>query len=136
MNAFYSSTWLISFQPLKDIAVVGGSMARFECIVQCDPYPQINWSHNGASIENDGGKYEIVFRNGVCRLTIPRAFTCKSWRIQMANCVSLNIHFIFTADAGQYTCTGTNQIGVATTSAALIVPGDQWNVRKWKPSTN
>lgn len=68
-------------QPLKDIAVVAGTMARFECIVQCDPYPQINWSHNGVIIENNGGKYEIVFRNGVCRLTIPRAFSCKNDRI-------------------------------------------------------
>lgn len=69
---------LAIFQPLKDIAVVNGSMARFECIVQCDPYPNITWSRNGMPIANDGGRYSIVFRNGVCRLTIPQAFTRES----------------------------------------------------------
>lgn len=49
-------------------------MARFECIVQCDPYPSVRWSRNGVPIQN-GSKYNIVFRNGVCRLAIQQAYS-------------------------------------------------------------
>lgn len=61
------------FQPLKDIAVVSGQTARFECIVQCDPHPNVFWTKNGQVIENDY-KYQIEFRNGVCRMTIPQSY--------------------------------------------------------------
>lgn len=59
-------------QPLKDIAVVHGQTARFECIVQCDPHPYIEWFKNEVPISSDE-KYSIEFRNGVCRLTIPHS---------------------------------------------------------------
>jgi hypothetical protein len=62
-----------TFQPLKDIAVVIGQTARFECIVQCEPTPLTFWTKNGQTIENDM-RHQIEFRNGVCRLTIPQAF--------------------------------------------------------------
>lgn len=61
-------------QPLKDIAVVSGNMARFECIVQCDPYPEISWSRNGVRL-TASNQHNIVFRNGVCRLSIPKAYS-------------------------------------------------------------
>ncbi|KAJ4429610.1 hypothetical protein ANN_21796, partial [Periplaneta americana] len=59
--------------PLRDIAVVSGQTARFECIVQAEPPPNILWSKNGRIIENSQN-YQIQYRNGVCRLTIPQAF--------------------------------------------------------------
>lgn len=68
--------WLI-FQPLKDIAVVAGQTARFECIVQCDPSTSTFWMRNGQVIENSH-KYQIEFRNGVCRLVIPQSYQGKS----------------------------------------------------------
>ena len=61
----------IIFQPLKDIAVVAGQTARFECIVQCDP-TNVYWLKDGQAIENSF-KFQIEFRNGVCRCTIPQA---------------------------------------------------------------
>lgn len=61
------------FQPLKDIAVVAGQTARFECIVQYDPHT-VYWMKNGQHLENNY-KYQIEYRNGVCRCTIPQA--CK-----------------------------------------------------------
>lgn len=66
----------LSFQPLRDIAVVSGQNARFECIVQAEPPPNILWSKNGRIIDNSQN-YQIQFRNGVCRLTIPQAFPGK-----------------------------------------------------------
>lgn len=60
-----------NFQPLKDIAVVAGQTARFECIVQCEP-TNVYWMKNGQVIENSY-KYHIEFRNGVCRCVIPQA---------------------------------------------------------------
>lgn len=69
------------FQPLKDIAVLGGITARFECIVQCDPYPYIEWykSDTDEPLRSGYGKYYIEFRNGVCRLTIPEAISSMCW---------------------------------------------------------
>lgn len=65
---------IIFLQPLKDIAAVAGQSARFECIVQCEPLPNsVFWTKNGQVIENSQ-KYQIEFRNGVCRLTIPQSF--------------------------------------------------------------
>lgn len=63
-------------QPLKDIAVVSGKTARFECIVQGEPVNDVVWSCNGHVLENSDC-YQTQYRNGVCRLTIPRAYQCE-----------------------------------------------------------
>lgn len=63
-------------QPLKDIAVVNGKTARFECIVQGEPISDVMWSCNGQVLENSDC-YQTQYRNGVCRLTIPRAYQCE-----------------------------------------------------------
>lgn len=65
------------FQPLKDIAVINGHTARFECIVQCDPHPFVEWYRNDEPIRNGYGKHMVEFRNGVCRLTIPETVLSK-----------------------------------------------------------
>ncbi|XP_076170517.1 uncharacterized protein LOC143148247 isoform X3 [Ptiloglossa arizonensis] len=92
--------------PLRDIAVVSGQTARFECIVQAEPQPNILWSKDGRIVENSSS-YEIHYRNGVCRLTIVRAFP---------------------EDAGTYACTATNSLGSTVTSATLQVPGNRRSV--------
>lgn len=89
--------------PLRDIAVVSGQNAKFECIVQSEPAPNILWSKNGRIIE-DSNDYQLHFRNGVCRLTISRAYP---------------------EDAGTYTCTATNNAGTVSTTATLDVPGEK-----------
>lgn len=92
--------------PLRDIAVVSGQTARFECIVQAEPQPNILWSKDGRIIENSSN-YEIHYRNGVCRLTIAHAFP---------------------DDAGTYACTATNGLGSTVTSATLQVPGNRRSI--------
>ncbi|RLU22075.1 hypothetical protein DMN91_006455 [Ooceraea biroi] len=92
--------------PLKDIAVVSGLPARFECIVQAEPQPNILWSKNHRIVENSAN-HEIQYRNGVCRLTIMRAFP---------------------DDAGTYACTATNSLGSTVTSAHLEVPGNRRSI--------
>lgn len=57
------------FQPLKDIAITKGHLARFECIVQNDPNLEITWQKNGIPI-NPTIKHKLEYRNGVCRLTV------------------------------------------------------------------
>ncbi|XP_034951171.1 uncharacterized protein [Chelonus insularis] len=89
--------------PLRDIAVVSGQTARFECIVQAEPQPNILWTKDGRIVENSVN-YEVYYRNGVCRLVIFCA--CPS-------------------DAGTYVCTATNSLGSTTTSATLQVPGNR-----------
>jgi hypothetical protein len=59
--------------PLRNIAVVSGQPAKFECIVQSEPPPNILWSKNGRIIENSND-YQLHYRNGVCRLTISQAY--------------------------------------------------------------
>ncbi|XP_037721818.1 uncharacterized protein LOC119554814 isoform X23 [Drosophila subpulchrella] len=85
--------------PLKDIAVGVGGTARFECIVQAHPQPQVNWTHNGGHLE-PGSRHCIEYRNGVCRLTLPQAYP---------------------DDNGNYACTAMNPLGAATTSGNLTV---------------
>ena len=66
-EAFYAT----NFQPLRDIAVVSGQSARFECIVQAEPQPKVEWSKDGTIVENTANS-QVYYRNGVCRLTLPR----------------------------------------------------------------
>ncbi|XP_017860663.1 PREDICTED: muscle M-line assembly protein unc-89 [Drosophila arizonae] len=85
--------------PLKDIAVGVGGTARFECIVQAHPQPQVNWTHNGGHLEQ-GSRHIIEYRNGVCRLTLPQAYP---------------------DDNGSYVCSASNALGAASTSGTLTV---------------
>ncbi|KAG5897353.1 hypothetical protein JTB14_030238 [Gonioctena quinquepunctata] len=87
--------------PLRDIAVTSGQAAKFECIVQSEPQPNILWSKNGRIIENSQD-HHLHYRNGVCRLTISQAYP---------------------EDAGTYSCTAANPAGTANTTATLLVPG-------------
>lgn len=73
---FWSIDYSHLLQPLKDIAVVSGKTARFECIVQGEPVSDVIWSCNGQVLENSDC-YQTQYRNGVCRLTIPRAYQCE-----------------------------------------------------------
>ncbi|XP_066257895.1 uncharacterized protein [Euwallacea similis] len=93
----------IFITPLRDIAVVSGQTAKFECIVQSEPSPNIIWSKDGRIIENSKDR-QIHFRNGVCRLTILPAYP---------------------EDAGTYACTATNPVGSINTTATLQVPGER-----------
>ncbi|KAL6428689.1 hypothetical protein ACFW04_007940 [Cataglyphis niger] len=92
--------------PLKDIAVVSGQPARFECIVQAEPQPNILWSKDRKIVENSMS-HEIQYRNGVCRLTVLKAFP---------------------ENAGTYACTATNSLGSTVTSAHLEVPGNRRSI--------
>ncbi|XP_071560873.1 uncharacterized protein [Temnothorax nylanderi] len=92
--------------PLKDIAVVSGQPARFECIVQAEPQPNILWSKDHRIVENSKS-HEVQYRNGVCRLTIMRALP---------------------EDAGTYACTATNNLGSTVTSANLEIPGNRRSI--------
>lgn len=126
-------------QPLKDIAVLGGITARFECIVQCDPYPYIEWykSDTDEPLRSGYGKYYIEFRNGVCRLTIPEAISSMFgigwmaiWSGLPVREWTIDVRRFFAGDAGIYMCTATNHLGTVVTQAELTVNMDNWNFRK------
>uniref|UniRef100_A0A182PH82 Ig-like domain-containing protein n=1 Tax=Anopheles epiroticus TaxID=199890 RepID=A0A182PH82_9DIPT len=94
--------------PLKDIAVVSGQPARFECIVACDAAPSIRWTKDEAPIE-EGYKYVPEYRNGVCRLSLPVAYE---------------------GDAGRYCCLAENHLGYAATCAELTVANSDWRANQ------
>ena len=119
-------TFKLFFQPLKDIAVVSGQTARFECIVQCEPSPNVFWTKNGQTIDNDY-KYQIEYRNGVCRMTIPQAFQGSIIKL-ITNFEFSNTIFV-PDDAGAFECVAQNPIGTDTTRAELIIPGDKRGFR-------
>lgn len=75
---------------MKDIAVLSGQTARFECIVQCDPHPYIEWYRNETPIRNGTSKHFIEFRNGVCRLTIPETISSKMHKNQKLSSIFFN----------------------------------------------
>ncbi|XP_050302710.1 titin-like isoform X2 [Anthonomus grandis grandis] len=88
--------------PLRDIAVVSGQTAKFECIVQSEPPAEILWSKDGRIIQ-DSNSHQIYYRNGVCRLTISPAYP---------------------ENAGSYTCTATNSVSSTNATAMLQVAGE------------
>lgn len=91
--------------PLKDIAVVSGQPARFECIVACDATPAIRWTKNNVPIDESGQRYYPEYRNGLCRLSLPAAYE---------------------GDSGKYCCLAENHLGNRQTCADLTVVDSDW----------
>lgn len=104
---------------------MSGQTARFECIVQCDPHPNVYWTKNGQVIENDY-KYQIEFRNGVCRMTIPQSY---QGSFEAFHREKLSHKLPFSDDAGTYECVAQNPLGADSTRADLIIPGDKRGFR-------
>ncbi|KAK8746892.1 hypothetical protein OTU49_016887 [Cherax quadricarinatus] len=92
-----------TWEPLRDLAVVSGEALRLECVVQADPPVQVTWSKGGSILQN-GPDYQIVYRNGVCRLIIPQ---------------------VFPEDEGVFTCTAVNLLGMDSTSATVCITGEK-----------
>lgn len=83
---------------------------------------------NGQIIENSQ-KYQIEFRNGVCRMTIPQSHpgsktTPKFFKPKLKKTLKL-----LTDDAATYECVAQNPLGADSTSAVLMVPGDKRGFR-------
>lgn len=97
------STQQQSWEPLRDLTVVVGEAVKLECVVQADPPVQVTWAKGDVILQN-GPDYQIIYRNGVCRLIIPQ---------------------VFLEDDGVYTCTAENLLGMATTDAAICVTGEK-----------
>ncbi|XP_038114694.1 uncharacterized protein LOC6039278 isoform X6 [Culex quinquefasciatus] len=91
--------------PLKDIAVVAGQPARFECIVACDATPAVRWTKNNVPIDESGQRYYPEYRNGVCRLSLPVAYE---------------------GDSARYCCVAENHLGHSQTCADLTVVDSNW----------
>ncbi|KAI4904940.1 hypothetical protein NFI96_000552 [Prochilodus magdalenae] len=79
----------------QDVSVRLGESAQFYCEAQGDPMPTVEWSREQGPLPN--GRY----------LVNPDQ--------------SLQIHYVTLQDAGRYTCTAANDVGVATASAQLFV---------------
>ncbi|XP_037403459.1 roundabout homolog 1 isoform X2 [Pygocentrus nattereri] len=79
----------------QDVSVRLSESARFYCKAQGDPTPEVKWSREQGALPN--GRY----------LVNPDQ--------------SLQIHYVTLQDAGRYTCTAVNDVGVATASAQLFV---------------
>lgn len=82
---------------------------------------------NGQVVESNY-KYQIEFRNGVCRLTIPQSY--QGLRAIIIKYFSnLPIERTILDDAGTYECVAQNPLGANATRAVLMVPGDKRSSR-------
>ncbi|XP_026856557.2 roundabout homolog 1 isoform X1 [Electrophorus electricus] len=85
---------VVLLEPL-DVSVRLGESAQFFCQAQGDPVPTMEWSRAQGPLPN--GRYLVNPDH------------------------SLQIHYVTFQDAGRYTCTAANAVGVATASAQLFV---------------
>ncbi|XP_042355984.1 roundabout homolog 1 [Plectropomus leopardus] len=79
----------------ENVSVRLGESAQFHCRAKGDPPPAVVWSREQGPLPN--GRY----------LVNPDQ--------------TLQIHYVSTQDAGRYTCTAVNDVGVVTASAQLLV---------------
>ncbi|KAM6983719.1 roundabout homolog 4 [Tautogolabrus adspersus] len=88
----------------ENVSVKTGESAQFYCQAKADPPPAVVWSREQGPLPN--GRY----------LVNPDQ--------------TLQIHYVTSQDAGKYTCTAANDVGVATASAYLIVEEPASTVQK------
>ncbi|XP_029923853.1 roundabout homolog 1 [Myripristis murdjan] len=79
----------------ENVSVRTGESAQFYCQAKGDPPPAVEWSREQGPLPN--GRY----------LVNPDQ--------------TLEIHYVTAQDAGKYTCTAVNDVGVVTASAHLLV---------------
>lgn len=87
--------------PLRDIAAQEGTRVTFEGCVRGRPEPTIRWFREGRPL-TAGADFEISYRDGRVRLSIPE---------------------VFPEDAGRYLCSAENKGGRSQSSAELVVKG-------------
>lgn len=92
---------LFMFQPLQDKVTSANEPVVFECIVQGDPTPDIEWFKDGQSLPATP-ELQSKYQYNVCQLTIPESM--------------INDHCTIS-------CVARNPAGSATTSAALRIQG-------------
>ncbi|XP_034088618.1 LOW QUALITY PROTEIN: roundabout homolog 1 [Gymnodraco acuticeps] len=78
-----------------DVSVRTGQSAQFYCRAKGDPPPSVAWSREQGPLPN--GRYLINPDQ------------------------TLQIHYVTAEDAGKYTCTAVNDVGVVSASAQLLV---------------
>jgi len=88
-------------EPLRDIAAQEGTRVTFEGCVRGKPEPTIKWFREGRPLTG-GADFEISYRDGRVRLSIPE---------------------VFPEDAGRYLCSAENKAGRSQSSAELVVKG-------------
>ena len=114
MTTLTVSSYFLFRQPplilvhLTDETVIAGRPVQFRCHCQLDghsqPLPSVEWRHNGLP------------------LTIDRAFAS----VGEESCV-LRVNDVEERDGGEYMCSVTNEMGVATSSARLTVLSESIN---------
>ena len=88
-------------EPLRDIAAQEGTRVTFEGCIRGRPEPTIRWFREGRPL-SAGADFEISYRDGRVRLSIPE---------------------VFPEDAGRYLCSAENKGGRSQSSAELVVKG-------------
>lgn len=88
-------------EPLRNLSAKEGTRATLEGCVRGKPEPTIRWFKEGREL-TQSADFEISYRNGRVRLSIPE---------------------VFEEDSGKYVCRAQNKAGQAQSTAELIVKG-------------
>ncbi|XP_035212204.1 muscle M-line assembly protein unc-89-like isoform X2 [Stegodyphus dumicola] len=84
---------------LRDSEVAEGVKFTFECEVDGEPMPRVQWFKDGILVENNPD-YQTSMERGICKLTIEETFS---------------------EDTAKFVCKATNPLGVAETQSYLSV---------------
>ncbi|XP_077997326.1 protein Obscurin-like [Glandiceps talaboti] len=86
---------------MKNLEVIEGGSAKFECKVTGTPLPDIAWYKDGHQLSVYGGHHQFCMDDsGTCTMVIPQTTT---------------------QDKGEYTCTASNFVGKVSSNAHLAV---------------
>jgi hypothetical protein len=95
-------------QPLKNLSAQEGTRVTFEGCVGGRPEPTIKWFKEGRLLSGSAD-YEISYQQGRVRLVIPETFE---------------------SDSGRYQCTAQNKAGQVSSTAELVVKGNNFLLKK------
>ena len=90
-----------------DIYTLHNVDISLQCTIVSDPVSAVQWSYDNQSIMSDETKYKITAANGTAELVV---------------------YNISTNDSGEYSCSGTNPLGLVTQIVSVFVQGNAFGV--------
>ena len=87
-------------QPLQNAEITEGQRFTFECKLECEGNPKIEWFKDDMALSSPD--YQTSYKDGNCKLTIEETFS---------------------EDTAKYTCKASTGLGMAETEAYLRVRG-------------
>lgn len=92
--------------PLESVTVMDGEPIKISCIIEGQPWPHIDWYHDGESVQRARDITVARQESGLCELCIKEAFPEMS---------------------GTYSCVATNEYGSCNCECTVYIEGSDEN---------